>query len=140
MCEYNSKLIKLVVNDTPKTIFGLIYVSSVYIWVYFQYIPLKFLILWSVLQIFFIYFRYINAKKLAKYNNNKDIKKLKFHTRFFAIIVIYSSILWSLATILGAYFAPTPYEFVSLAMIMGIVTSSVISLTPIFNVFLVYFL
>jgi len=139
MCEYNSKLIKLVVNDTPKTIFGLIYVSSVYIWVYFQYIPLKFLILWSVLQIFFIYFRYINAKKLAKYNNNKDIKKLKFHTRFFAIIVIYSSILWSLATILGAYFAPTPYEFVSLAMIMGIVTSSVISLTPIFNVFLVYF-
>jgi diguanylate cyclase (GGDEF)-like protein len=139
MCEYDSKLIKLVIDDTPKAILGLIIVSSMYIWIYLEYIPFKYLLLWTILQVTFVFLRYFNAKMLAKYNKNGDIKNLKFHIHFFNIIVIYSSIIWSLATILGAYFAPTPYEFISLAMIMGIITASVISLTPIFNIFLAYF-
>jgi len=139
MCEYDSKLIKLVTDETPKAMLGLIIVSSIYIWIYFDFIPFDYLLLWTALQATVAFLRYFNAKMLAKYNQNGDIKKLKLQTRFFASIVIYSSLLWSVATILGAYFAPTPYEFVSLAMIMGIITAAVLSLTPIFNVFLAYF-
>ena len=139
MCEYDSKLIKLIVDDTPKAVLGLLVVSSIFIWTYFDYIPSAYLFLWAVLQVVFAFLRYFNGKMLAKYNESGDIQRLKFHTRFFGVIVIFSSLIWTVGTLIGAYFAPTPYEFIALAMIMGIITAAVLSLTPIFNVFLAYF-
>jgi len=140
MCEYDSKLVKLIIADTPKAVIGLIVVSSIFVWIYVDYIPMGYLLSWVLLQTIFISLRYFNGKMLAKYNESGDEKAIKFHMLFFAIIVTYSSLLWALGTLLGAYFAPTPYEFVSFAMIMGIITAAVLSLTPIFNVFLSYFL
>jgi len=139
MCEYDSKLLKLVVDGTPKAIFGLIVVSSIFIWTYVDYIPLEYLLLWSFVQVVFIASRYVNAKTISKYIEKKDTRKIKIHTKVFSIIVVISAILWSAGILLGAFFAPTPYEFVGLAMIMGIITAAVLSLTPIFNVFLAYF-
>ena len=139
MCEYDSKLLKLVVDATPKAIFGLIVVSSIFIWTYIDYIPLEYLLLWSFLQTIFIASRYINARVVLKYIEKKDAQKIKMHTKVFSVIVVSSAMLWSVGTLLGAFFAPTPYEFIGLAMIMGIITAAVLSLTPIFNVFLAYF-
>ena len=139
MCEYDSKLIELVVDDTPKAIIGLVIVSSIFIWAYMDYIPLEYLLLWSLIQTIFIISRYFNAKMLSKYLKEENSVKLKAHTIFFSIIVIFSAIIWTSGTILGVIFAPTPYEFVGFAMIMGIIAAAVLSLTPTFNVFLIYF-
>ena len=139
MCKYDSKLIKLIVDNTPKTIFGLIIVSLIFIWTYIEYIPSEYLLVWSFLQIIFIIVRLANAKILEKYIIKDNKAKLHFHTVVFSVIVVLSSMIWSAGTLLGAMFAPTPYEFVSLAMIMGIVAAAILSLTPTFNVFLAYF-
>ena len=139
MCEYNSKLLKLVVDDTPKAILGLMIVSSVLVWTYINYIPPKYLFMWGVAQSVFILLRYYNAKMLSKYLKSDNEKKLKFHTVFFGINIIYSAIVWSFITLMGAAYAPTPYEFVSFIMIIGLITGAVVSLTPIFNVFAAYF-
>ena len=139
MFEYDSKLIKLVVDDTPKAIFGLIVVSLIFIWVYIDYIPSEYLYLWSLAQIVFIFTRYMNSRMLLKFIEEDNPNKLKLHTVFFGLIILFAAIIWSTGTILGAIYAPTPYAFVSLIIIMGIVTATVLSLTPIFNVFLSYF-
>ena len=139
MCEYDSKLVKLIVDDTPKAIFGLIVVSSIFIWAYMNFIPLNYLLLWSFAQTIFIVSRYVNGRMLRKYIKEENEIKLKFHTIVFSIIVVISAIIWSTGTIIGAVFAPTPYEFVAFTMIMGIIAAAVLSLTPIFNVFLAYF-
>ena len=139
MCEYDSKLLKLVVDDTPKAIFGLIIVSMIFLWTYVDYIPLEYLLLWSFLQIVFIGIRYKNAKIISKYIKENNSEKLKLHTLFFSVAMVYSGIVWTSGTLLGIIFAPSPYEFVGFAMIMGIIAAAVLSLTPIFNVFIVYF-
>jgi len=54
-------------------------------------------------------------------------------------MVMFSAIIWTGGTILGVIFAPTPYELVGFAMIMGMIAVAVLSLTPTFNVFLIYF-
>ncbi len=139
MCEYNSKLIKLIIDDTPKASFGLVVVSSIFIWTYMNYIPFEYLAIWTVAQIIFIVSRYINARMLSKYVEEYNRIKLTFHTTIFGVIVIVSAVIWSAGTVLGALFAPTPYEFVSFAMIMGIIAAAILSLTPTFNIFLAYF-
>ena len=139
MCDYDSKLLRLVADDTPKAVFGLVVVSIIFVWAYIDYIPSKYLLLWSLAQIIFIVSRYINGKMISKYLEEENSVKLKVHTMFFSTIVVFSAFIWTGGTILGAIFAPSPYEFVGFAMIMGIIAAAVLSLTPTFNVFLAYF-
>ena len=139
MYEYNPKLLKLVVDNTPRTILGLLVVSLVFVWVYMDYIPFEYLLLWGLAQTMFIVARYVNGKKLSRYIEEDNEVKLRLHTIFFTIIVLISSVIWGGGTILGAMFAPTPYEFVSFAMIIGIIAVAMLSLTPTFRVFLGYF-
>ncbi|MEN8303614.1 MAG: GGDEF domain-containing protein [Campylobacterota bacterium] len=139
MCEYDSKLLRFVVDDTPKSIVGLVVVSSLFIWAYIDYIPLEYLLLWSVTQLIFIITRYVNARNLSKYIEEENSSELKFHTVILGVIILFSATIWTSGTILGAIFAPSPYEFVGLAMIMGIIAVSILSLTPVLNVFLAYF-
>ena len=140
MCEYDSKLLQLAVDDTPKATIGLIIVSTIFIWAYLDYIPFEYLLIWSLMQSVFIVSRYVNARMLSKYIQEKNKKKLREQTKFFALIIFFSSLIWSVGTLLGVMFAPTPYEFVSFIMITGLITAAVISLTYLFNVFFVYFI
>lgn len=137
MCEYDSRLVKLIADDTPKALFGLLIVSSIFLWTYWEYIPFEYLLVWTLFQVLFLFLRFFNSKMLLKYIENET--KLRFHTIFLVVIIVYSAIVWSSATLLGAYFAPSPYEFISLAMIMGIITAAVLSLTPLVNIFIIYF-
>lgn len=139
MCEYDSKLLKLVVDDAPKAIFGLIVVSSIFIWTYIEHIPLEYLLLWNFIQVVFILSRYVNAKIISKYVAKKDARKIKIYTKFFSVIVVFSVMLWNAETLLGTFFTLASYEFIGIVMIMGIITASVISLTSVFNVFLASF-
>ena len=140
MCEYDSKLLQLVVDDTPKATFGLIIVSSIFIWAYIDFIPFDYLLIWSLAQAAFIASRYINAKMLSKYIQEKNTKKLRVQTKVLTLIIVLSSVIWSGGTLLGAMFAPSPYEFVSFIMITGLITGAVVSLTYVFNIFFVYFI
>ncbi len=140
MYKYDSKLLKLVADETKKSIFGLIIVTIVFIWAYIDFIPFEYIVVWSFAQFIFIISRYINGQMLSKYIEEKNVQKIKIHTQFFAFIVIFSSFLWSLGTLAGAVFAPTPYEFVSFIMVIGLITGAVVSLTPVFKVFVVYFI
>ncbi|RLA77200.1 MAG: hypothetical protein DRG78_17775 [Epsilonproteobacteria bacterium] len=139
MYNCDSKLIKLVVDDTLKAVIGLLVGSAIFVWTYVNFIPLEYILMWSVAQVVFILLRFYNSKVLLKYIQNNDSKKIKVQVFILSILIIYSSLVWSVGAVLGAMYAPSPYEFVLFIIIMGVITAAMISLTPIINIFLVYF-
>ena len=140
MFDYHPKLIEHMISQTSKAVLGLTVVSSVYVWVYFDYIPLAFLLTWIFAQALFIIFRFYNAKILTACVKNNDSTNIKRHIIYFTLALSCSALIWSAATILGVIFAPQPYEFIGLVMIIGITTAGVLSLTSIFYAYLIYFL
>jgi len=127
------------VKATPKTIIGLVVLSLMYIYAFSSYIPDTELYIWTILQTIFIIIRYINAKKLERYLLLKNEEKIVEHTKYFFYSLIYSAGVWNLAflgiVIYGSYY----YELIALAVMMGILTASISSISALYQIFVVYF-
>ncbi len=139
MYDYHIKLVERMADQTSKTMSGFIIATSIYVWIYFGFIPFKFLAVWIFFQIIFTIFRLENAKKLMQYIEKNDTVMVKRHIVYFFISIVMSAMLWNSAVILGLIYAPPTYELVSLIMIVGIVTAGVLSLASIYYVYLTYF-
>jgi len=136
---YHPKLIERMVKETPKTIVGLSVLSVIFLLIYKAYIPNELLIIWIISQSTFIYLRYRNAKTLAAYIKKEDSKKIRLHVKVFFGLLMYSAFIWNMGALVGVMYAPQPYEFISLALIMGILTAGTMSLSSIFKAYVFYF-
>ncbi len=132
--------VQRIVDETPKTVIGLSLLSVVTIWIYADFIPTHLLIAWILLQTIFIFFRLLNAKMLAQSIQEEDMDKMRLHTKLLFFVLIYSALVWNAGNIVGVMYAPPMYEFVSLVMMMGIVTAATISLSAIFFIYMSYFI
>ena len=136
---YHPKLIESMTKETPKTVIGLIILSIIFLLIFKDYIPNQLLIIWIIAQIIFISLRYYNAKKLSIYLKQENSQKIRQHIKIFFGLLIYSSLVWNTGAFIGVMYAPAPYEFISLALIMGILTAGTMSLSPIFSAYFFYF-
>ena len=136
---YHPKLVERMVKETPKTIMGLSVLSVIFILIFKDYIPITLLILWLIAQITFIYLRYRNAKTLSIYIKEENFQKIKLHIKVFFGLLVYSAVVWNVGAFVGVMYAPKPYEFISIALIMGILTAGTMSLSSIFNAYVMYF-
>ena len=94
--DYYPQQIDRIIKETPKTIVGLIIISSILVFIFIDYVPTKFIIIWIFVQIIFISLRFLNAKKLQKYlilNNNI---KLKQHINYLTLLIAASGIIWNI--------------------------------------------
>jgi diguanylate cyclase (GGDEF)-like protein len=139
MYSYHPNLVRHMVDQTQKAIFGLITVSLIYLWAYWDYIPLTYLLTWLVAQIIFIFFRFKNAKILKDAIDKDDTTKIQRNITYFSIFIFYSTLVWTSATILGLIYAPPSYAFISAIMIVGIVTAGSLSLSSIYYIYNIYF-
>jgi hypothetical protein len=139
MYSYHPNLVRHMVDQTQKAIFGLITVSLIYLWAYWDYIPLTYLLTWLVAQIIFIFFRFKNAKILKDAIDKDDTTKMQRNITYFSIFIFYSTLVWTSATILGLIYAPPSYAFISAIMIVGIVTAGSLSLSSIYYIYNIYF-
>ncbi len=137
--EYHPTQLQRIVDETWTTLYSLVFVSAVLIWIYEAFIPMSYLILWIVAQSIYILLRYVNAKALKKHMANEDHEKMKLHARVLLLLIIFSALLWNVGNIVGVLYAPELYEFVSLIMMMGIVTAAAMSLSTLFFIYSVYF-
>jgi predicted signal transduction protein with EAL and GGDEF domain len=128
------------VGETPKAVFGLVILSSMIAWVYWSVVPENFMMLWIFLQTIFISLRYYNAKKLGEYLKAQNPPKVLLHTKFFFVLIIYSAIVWNMMLLGSAVLLSTPYEFISVALVMGIITAGVVSLSSLYKAFFIYFI
>jgi len=139
MYYYHPNLVQHMIDQTSKAVFGLVVVTSIYLWSYWDYVPLKYLLYWLFAQTIFVLFRFINAKILKKSIEKNTTLKTKQHVIYFSISLIYSAFVWTSATILGLIYAPASYEFISLVMIVGIITAGSLSLSSIYYAYNIYF-
>ena len=139
MNRYHTQLIEQMIEQTPKAILGVIIVSVVYVVTYVKYIPVEYLMVWVFSQVIFLLFRYKNIKNLEKFIKNNQTDEIQKHTRYFLIAMILSAILWNIAVLLGLLFAPTPYEILTLLMVVGLITGSVLAVSSLYTVYIVYF-
>lgn len=140
MCNYHFKLVEHMVSSTPKTIVGLFLLSGMFLIAYSDFIPYNILLIWVILQAIFIFIRYLNTKNLEKYLALKDEVKVKKHVKILLVSIIYSAFVWNFAFIASIIYSPKDYEFISFAMMMGILTAGVISLSSMYRVFVIYFI
>ena len=140
MFTYSPKLTKLVILHTNKAMISLALVSLVYLYAYIDYVPSQWLILWITAQSIFFLYRIYNAKQLQKSIIKKDTKELERQTLYYFIAIMISTLIWTSATVLGYIYAPPIYQFVSLLMIVGILTASVLSISYLFKIYFFYFL
>ncbi len=136
---YHPKLVDRMIKETPKTIAGLIILSVIFLLIFKDYIPNELLIVWIIAQTIFIYLRYRNAKTLAIYIEQEDSQKIKYQIKVFFGLLVYSSFVWNAGALMGVIYSPAPYEFISLALIMGILTAGTMSLSSIFQAYFFYF-
>ncbi len=139
MRSYHPKLIEHMIEETPKSVVGVMFVSLIWLCAYVSYVPIKYLILWALLQIIYLLFRFKNAQTLKKLIENNETLKLEKHTKYFFISILLSAALWNVAAILGLLFAPIPYGMLTLLMIVGTVTAAVLSLGSLYAIYVSYF-
>jgi len=139
MSHYQPQQVQRFINETPKTIAGLIVISAIIIYTYIDYVPLDIVLLWSLSQSIFIFFRFYNFKKLQKYLDSHDNKNLKKHINYLALMIAYSAISWNAALIFWVSYSPPYFELISTVIIVGLITAASQSLSSIFKIFVTYY-
>lgn len=137
---YHPKLVERLVNETPRTIVGLIALSVIFLFIYKEHVPNGLLVAWAILQGIFIYLRHYNAKSLSIYIKQDDTENIRLHVKAFFGIMVYSAFVWNLGAIVGVMYASAPYEFISVVLIMGLITGGAMSLASIIYGYILYFL
>jgi diguanylate cyclase (GGDEF)-like protein len=128
------------IDQTPKAIMGVLIVSTIYLWTYSEFIPMPYLLLWIFFQSMFILFRWKNARTLRKHIEEGNTPKIQEHTTYFFISMIISILIWNGAVWAAFLFAPTPYEILTLLIVVGIVTGAIPSLASMYHIYVIYFL
>jgi diguanylate cyclase (GGDEF)-like protein len=133
------KLIQVLVDQTPRSMFAMLIVSAAYFGVFIRYIPFPILLLWFSFQIVLAAYRLHNAKIFDKYlkvNNQQEIQKQKV---CFVISNLFQAFMWTMSSILAVIYAPQPFELVCFVMIIGIITAAALSMSTLFSAYLVFF-
>jgi diguanylate cyclase (GGDEF)-like protein len=137
--SYHPKLVERIISQTLQAVIGFTLLTMLYVWVFIELIPPKLLSIWFMSASVFVFLRYMNSKALAKHIKENDIEKIKIHTSFLLFLIIYSAIVWSSSAILASVYAPTPYEFFSLIMLVGISSAGALTLNPFFHIYMIFF-
>lgn len=140
MFTYQNELISHVVKETPKTIAGLIIASLMFLYLNKEYAPLNILLTWTLLQTLFIYLRYANANNLKNSLEQNNKVQLYKHTKILLGSLVYSTLVWNFAFFITIFYTQENFEFIAFIMTVGITTASVVSLSAMYALFMIYFI
>lgn len=133
------ELTKVVVEQTPRAMFAMIIVSTVYMWIFIKYVPLVILLVWFSFQILLVMYRLYNGKMLSKYLEQKNQALTRRHENFFLISNIFQAFMWTIASVLAVIYAPQPFELITFVLIIGIITAATLSMSALYKAYLVFF-
>ncbi|WP_139685233.1 GGDEF domain-containing protein [Vibrio tasmaniensis] len=139
MANVHPRLIKNVVEQTPRAMIAMLIVSIAYGVMFLKFIPILVLCLWFFCQILLAWARLYNAKLFAVHLNNLNINGLNRNELFFVILNVFQAITWTISSLLVMKYAPQPFEFVSFVLIIGIITAAALSMSSLYRAYLVFF-
>lgn len=130
------ELIRLFISNSYKS--SIAYISSLilYVWLFYPFIPLKILLPWIAVHIVYQVTRFY---LLYHYKDRELSRESK--QRFFVqhiILMAVGGITWGVGSVLCALYAPSPYEYLVLAIILGMSAGSIATVSSLFGVFIAY--
>ena len=139
MTRIHPKLIKSLVEQTPRAMIAMLIVSSAYFWIFSKFVPFIILLVWFIFQILLAIYRFYNAKMFTKYLEEENEVKIKRNEIHFIISNVFQAFMWTISSILSIIYAPEPFELVNFIMIIGIITAAVLSMSSLYKAYLVFF-
>lgn len=139
MSNVNPKLIKSLVEQTPRAMIAMLIVSSAYFWIYSKFVPFIILLVWFIFQVLLAMYRFYNAKMFSKYLEQKNEENIKKNETYFILSNIFQAFMWTMSSVICVIYAPEPFELVNFIMIIGIMTAAVLSMSSLYKAYLVFF-
>ncbi len=134
--QCHTELIRLFIANSYKS--SIAYISSLllYIWLFYAFIPLNILLPWVAVHIlyqgtrFYFLYRYKDKEPSAALKH----KFLVNHT----VLMFIGGMAWGIGSVFCVIYAPTPYEYLVLALILGMSAGSIATISSLFRVFIAY--
>ncbi len=139
MFSVHPKLIKSLVEQTPRAMIAMLIVSSAYVGIFLTFIPAVILVIWFVFQILLATYRFYNSKMFSKYLEKNDQEQIQKHELYFIISNLFQAFMWTVSSVLPVLYAPQPFELVTFVMIIGVITAAALSMSSLYKAYLIFF-
>lgn len=134
--ECHTDLIHLFISNSHKS--SIAYISSLllYIWVFHTFIPLSIFLTWIAIHVMYqgARFYFVNYYKNKKFSDDLKQRFVLQHT----VLMFIGGLTWGVGSILSILYAPTPYEYLVLALILGMSAGSISTVSSVFRIFIAY--
>jgi len=136
MAECYNDLISLFISVSYKSSVAYLSCLLIYVWFLYPFIPTLILVPWALIHIIYQILRFYLA---AKYKDKKLSKahKIKFQVDHILLAFVGGS-MWGIGSILCVIYAPSPYEYIVLTLLVGMAAGAISTLSPIYRVYLAY--
>ncbi len=134
--ECYDELIHLFISVTYKSSLAYLFATIIYVWFLYEYIPSSLLIPWAFLQILYPVLRQFTAKYYKGMDLTIELKK-RFLSQHI-LMTLSAGLMWGTGSILCAIYAPSPYEYMVLTLIVGLSSGSLTTLSPLYPTYLAF--
>ncbi len=134
--ECYDELIHLFISVTYKSSAAYFAATLIYVWFLYGYIPSSILIPWTVIQLLYPIIRLYVAKYYKDIELTKELKK-RFQFQHI-LMTLSAGVMWGTGSILCVIYAPSPYEYMVLTLIVGLSAGSLTTLSPLYPVYLAF--
>ncbi len=138
--DYNKKLIRILLEAKA----GAIAVNAIgpffYFFIFYGTIPLNILIGWTSLQLFLFTIRIKVGINLFDSLDTKDDKYINNMLKVYLFCIFMNSLLWGIATIFTLQYGNQDQVFIIMAIVFGMLTGSMSTLTPILHAVMIFVL
>ncbi len=136
LADCYDELIYLFISVTHKSSIAYLAGSFVFVWFLYDVIPLSLLIPWAIIQFSYPFIRLYLAHIYKNIPMTQEIK-IRFQYQHIGLAFI-AGIMWGSASIMCAVYAPSPYEYMVLTVIVGLTSGSLITLSSLYPVYLAF--
>ena len=130
------ELIHIFISVTHKSSSAYAFGTLIYVWFLYDYIPSYILIPWASIQFFYPIVRLYFASHYKDVTLTQQVK-LQFQYIHITLALV-AGVMWGAGSILCVIYAPSPYEYMVLTLIVGLGAGSLTTLGSLYPVYLAF--
>ena len=136
IAKTDNELINLFISATKKSSIAYACGTLIYVWFLYDFIPLIILVPWTVTQLCYPLLRMYLANKYKNTVFNTRTK-IKFQYQHMTLALL-GGLMWGMGSVLCFIYAPSPYEYMVLTLIVGLSAGALTTLSSLYPVYLAY--
>ena len=130
------ELIHVFISATHKSSAAYAFGTLIFVWFLYDYIPSSILIPWAALQFFYPIVRLYFSNHYKDMALTQQIKASFIYIHI--TLALIAGVMWGAGSILCAIYAPSPYEYMVLTLIVGLTAGSLTTLSSLYPIYLAF--